>query len=112
HVGLEVITLALGFGAAIAVFSIADSILRRPLPVRDQDRLVLIDKFTPRGDPFPFPIPDVIAFDQVPGLDAVGGVGSDGSSTMPVGWRGHGFQARVAGVSGDFFRVLDSKPAL
>jgi predicted permease len=111
-VGLEIITLALGFGAAIAVFSIADSILRRPLPVRDQDRLVLIDKFTPRGDPFPFPIPDLEAIDGVAEFQSVGGVQSDGPSTIAVGWRQAGFQARITGVSGDFFRVLDSKPAL
>ncbi len=38
-----VMTLALGIGANTAVFSIADALFLRPLPVRHADRLALID---------------------------------------------------------------------
>ncbi len=37
-----ILTLGLGIGAAIAIFSVVDTILLRPLPFRDADRLVSV----------------------------------------------------------------------
>src|ERR671930_1938597 len=36
------LTLALGIGLATAVFTVADALLLRRLPVRDQDRVVVL----------------------------------------------------------------------
>src|SRR5436853_5140873 len=40
---VAVLTLALGIGANTAIFSLIDVILLRPLPVRDSDRVVLLN---------------------------------------------------------------------
>jgi putative ABC transport system permease protein len=37
-----VLTLSLGIGLSTAVFTVADALLLRKLPVRDQDRLVTL----------------------------------------------------------------------
>src|SRR5262245_15860640 len=37
-----VVSLALGIGAATAVFSVVDSVLLKPLPVKDQERLLVV----------------------------------------------------------------------
>jgi ABC-type antimicrobial peptide transport system permease subunit len=38
-----VVTLALGIGANVMLFSLADSVIFRPLPLRDADRIVIAD---------------------------------------------------------------------
>src|SRR5437868_15462939 len=39
---VTILTLALGIGLSIAVFTVADALLLRHLPVRDQDKLVVL----------------------------------------------------------------------
>src|SRR6185369_1789640 len=43
-----VLILAVGIGAAVAMFGVLDSVLLQRLPVRDEDRVVQL--FTYRGD--------------------------------------------------------------
>jgi predicted permease len=42
-----ILSLALGIGAAAAVFSVIDGVLLKPLPVRDQDRVLVVWKSLP-----------------------------------------------------------------
>ena len=47
--GVAVLTLALGAGATIAIFTIVNAVLLRPLPFPDADRLMLLGGSTDRG---------------------------------------------------------------
>lgn len=49
HTAIAVATLALGIGINSAVFSILDSILLRPLPFKDADRLVILSSYNVSG---------------------------------------------------------------
>jgi putative ABC transport system permease protein len=55
-----VLTLALGIGLGTAVFTAADAFPLRPLPVRDQNRVVVLWGATRDGrfDNFPLLLPD------------------------------------------------------
>ncbi len=46
-----VVTLALGLGAAVAMYTVVDRVLLRPLPYRDADSLVNIQEVNKTGEP-------------------------------------------------------------
>jgi putative ABC transport system permease protein len=93
---VAVLTLALGIGTNLAIFTLADGMLFRPLPYRDPDRLVLIQGYSvQKGQAYTRV--DRIDFEQLraghPGLDGIatleleGGVtrtGADGVETFSV----------------------------
>ena len=69
---VAVFTLAMGLGAATAVFSIVDAVVLRPLPFHDPDRLVRIHGLTPQGDPFPLSDADYLDIrDDLAGFSSV-----------------------------------------
>src|SRR5256712_1776984 len=58
-----ILTLALGIGLATAVFTVADALLLRRLPVRDQDGLVVLWSQAPdRGFDYPFTLDEARQF--------------------------------------------------
>ena len=51
---IAVLTLALGVGANVAIFSLADVVLFRSIPVSKPHELVLLRQCGPNGDIYPF----------------------------------------------------------
>ncbi|HEV3458205.1 MAG TPA: ADOP family duplicated permease [Thermoanaerobaculia bacterium] len=106
-------TLALGFGANTAVFSIVDALLWRPLPVADPGRLVQLTfrkQAGPLQDNFSHAHLAEIreltagAFSGLMGFQfGVDGLGLPGS--------GGAFRLLTSYVTGDYFAVLGIKPA-
>jgi putative ABC transport system permease protein len=105
-------TLALGIGANTALFSLVDTVLLRPLPFRDPDRLVMVWEDAssigfPRNTPAPANFADWKAQNQV-FEDMAATAGRSYNLT------GDGEPENLEGrtVTGNFFNVLGVEPKL
>lgn len=109
---IVVLTLALGIGANTVIFSVVDTVLLRPLPYREPDRLVTIEHFYPALDALEAPV-------SAPGFrDYRDRTRSFAAVAVQTGWNpnltGDGDPERLVGstVSGQFFQVLGVPAAL
>ncbi|MBS1803843.1 MAG: ABC transporter permease [Acidobacteria bacterium] len=108
-----VLTLALGLGADIAVFSLLNCILLRPLPVPYSDQLAVIrsdQNDQEHGPNYSFGSPFLRSLEKHhDGFETTAGF-----STRPFQVRHDSANVRVPGamVSGQFFQMLETPPAL
>lgn len=115
HSALIVVTLALGLGAATAMFTLLQQVILRPLPVRAQDEVVVAwGHHTARGfDRYPL---NYAAFERIreSGRSFVGVAGTDawGSSERLLEEADGVTPVRWSRVMGDFFGLLGVNPAL
>ena len=115
---LAVATLAIGIGSATAVFSLVDTVLLRPLPFVQPNRLVSLDTLEKPGEGTgPATVPSETSYpnffdwrDRVRSFD---GIASWQGNSLTVGASNQPAR-RVDGVvvSSDFFSVLGVKPSL
>jgi predicted permease len=110
-----VLSLALGIGATTAIYSLVDQVILHALPVRDPERLVLVDW---KGDPvangfgsrnlMSYPIcRDLQLHDQI-----FEGVLCRAATTVTLSMGGEPKPAAAEMVSGTYFSVLGVQPAL
>src|SRR5262245_21850458 len=105
-----VLTLALGIGANVALFSVVNGVLLKPLPYPDPDQLVTIHQSKPNWDAGAMPYPnflDVQSQNQTFSSLAI-------SRATGFSLLGAGEPERLRGryVSAEFFSVLGLKPQL
>jgi predicted permease len=109
---ISVVTLAVAIGANSAIFSVVNGVLLRPLPYPESDRLVVVGHTAPIAG---FPeVPQatgtyVLYRDEAATLDGLT-MFWDGSVNLTG--TGEPEQLSAAGVTGTFFDVLRTPPAL
>jgi predicted permease len=106
--------LALGIGLSIAVFTVADALLLRQLPVRDQARLVVLwGTASDRPFDYPLELSDGRAFTRgARTLERAALFLYNGAGPIPIRDGDQVSRLRRALVSGEFFDVLGVHPAL
>src|SRR5437588_705160 len=111
---VAILTLALGIGLATAVFTVVDALLLRQLPVRDQDRLVVLWGQLPDQEfAYSLGLDDAREFARrTRSLERVGYFASFGALRLPIREPDQISRLRRALVSGDFFDVLGARPLL
>jgi len=109
---IALLTLALGIGVNTAIFSAVDSVLLRPLPFKDPERLVSIWEQTPkigilRNEVAPANFFDLRTQNQT--FEAIGATGP-----QDVNLTGDGDPERISGqlVSANVLSILGVEPAL
>jgi putative ABC transport system permease protein len=107
---VAIITLALGMGAATAIFSVVDAVLLRPAPYPNPERLVEVRELDERGRGMPVCEPnfnDLAARNHSFEASARYAVW-----TQVVAGGRDAVRANTALVSADFFRVLGIQPMI
>jgi putative ABC transport system permease protein len=104
-----ILTLTVGIAAATAMFALVDGMLLRPLPVRDQQHVVVAWR-EPRGTigtHVPFTITEIDTLRaHATTLTAVAGVNKNGVGEVTFVEAGQASAALIAHVTGAFFQVL------
>ena len=110
-----VLTLALGLASTIIMFALIQGVLLRPLPVHEQDRLILAWKEARTSDSarYPFGSTEIEAVaDASRLLVAAAGVTRNGVGRTVITENGRASYANVGLVTGGFFDVLGVRPIL
>ena len=108
---LAVLTLALGIGISVAIFSVVDNVLLRPLPFADSRRLVAVCETHPSVEGFCIASPpDVEDFARTTRTLVSIGLGRDWPFTARRGTSSEGVDGGLA--TPGLFRTLQLTPAL
>jgi predicted permease len=109
-----VLVLACGIGLSVAMFAVADTVLRRPLPVLDQERVVVLwGEAGGSRRTLPLSPQHFERFrHEARTLQHVAGTLSIDSWAQPVRDGGRTFRVNISPVTGNFFDVLGSKAIL
>jgi putative ABC transport system permease protein len=107
---VAVLTLALGIGANTAIFSVVNSVLLRPLPVKQPERLVLVRDTQPGVDDAPASYPEYLDWkDRAKTFEELGAFFN---TTFSLTGSGEPEQLRAMRVSASLFPMLGIAPSV
>lgn len=110
-----VFTLAVGIAGTTAMFALVHGVLLRPLPVREQDRLIVAWKELRSGarGHWPYRAAEIVEIGKSARLlERVAGVGYNGATPFVVIENGSASYVNGASVTGRFFDVIGVDPIL
>jgi putative ABC transport system permease protein len=109
------VTLAIGICGTTVMFALIEGVLLRPLPVREQDRLIIAWKEvrTSGSAQYPFGDREIESVAQASQLiERAAGLTRNGAGRIVISDPGVSDYANVAEVTGDFFEVLGVRPVI
>jgi putative ABC transport system permease protein len=108
-----VIVLALGIGASTTIFSIVNSVLLRPLPFEEPDRLVRIFTRPPGGTPFELSPGKFYDWQRdARSFEGMAMYQCCGFRELALTGTGNARTVRATAVTAGFFEVVRARPAL
>ena len=107
-----IVTLALGIGANVAMFSVAWPVLVAPLPFPDEDRLMLVSLTYPRGEVRGRNHLSVGDYNDLRTAAAFASMAAFNKYTQQLNLTGNGEpeQLEVGSVTAEFFSTLGVRP--
>ncbi len=106
-----ILILGIGIGASVAMFTVFRTVLVRKLPVRDQDRVVVMWTYrTPESDFAAWPAVLAPFRKQSRTLSEFAGVAHWGATTAPLTVGDRTFAMKQGMVTANFFDVLGARP--
>src|SRR5713101_813220 len=109
---VALLTLALGIGANVAIFSVVNAVLLRPLPFKEPGRLVMVWERRPNSGTANLPISahEFVAWkERAHSFESLTLIQPDG---LNLTGRGDPVTVTAAQVSGQFFSVVGIQPLL
>ena len=109
---VALLTLGLGIGANVTIFSIVNSVLLRPLPYAEPDRLVHLSGVPPRGssEDRGVSLPDLLDYRQMANTMSGMAAYSYFANRLVFSGDGEPEQVEAATVTANFFAILGVKP--
>ncbi|HEY6784808.1 MAG TPA: ABC transporter permease [Gemmatimonadales bacterium] len=105
---VAILTLAIGIGANTAILSAVDTVLLKPLPFPNGDRLVQVSTAGFEGAHFAVSYADVADLRRL--TDVFSGVGASTSQRYNLTGAGEPVEVRAASITADLFSVLGVAP--
>ena len=108
---VAIAALALGISANTAIFTVIDRVLLRPLPYKDADRLVYLERKFPDGDSASISIPKFKVWKTATSIENASAYDFGGSG-MNLSSDGLPEQVKTIHVSENYFRLFAANPML